>query len=72
MPTQVGIAYVIVTTVLFLFPPELPATGSNMSKSAQGVFTLSLYSVTIPYRMQRTVGPMDCHEVKPHYERSKR
>ncbi|KAL8688197.1 MAG: hypothetical protein Q9224_004945, partial [Gallowayella concinna] len=25
-----GIAYVIVTTVLFLFPPELPVTGSNM------------------------------------------
>lgn len=27
-----GVAYVIVTTVLFLFPPELPVTGSNMSK----------------------------------------
>jgi choline transport protein len=26
-----GIAYVIVTTVLFVFPPELPATGSNMN-----------------------------------------
>ena len=26
-----GIAYVIVTTVLFLFPPDLPVTGSNMS-----------------------------------------
>ncbi|KAL8724649.1 MAG: hypothetical protein Q9181_006734 [Wetmoreana brouardii] len=26
-----GIAYVIVTTVLFLFPPELPVTGSNMN-----------------------------------------
>lgn len=26
-----GIAYVIVTTVLFLFPPTLPVTGSNMS-----------------------------------------
>jgi len=26
-----GIAYVIVTTVLFLFPPELPVTGSSMS-----------------------------------------
>lgn len=26
-----GIAYVIVTTVLFVFPPELPVTGSNMS-----------------------------------------
>lgn len=28
----IGVAYVIVTTVLFLFPPELPVTGSNMSK----------------------------------------
>lgn len=27
-----GVAYVIVTTVLFVFPPELPVTGSNMSK----------------------------------------
>ncbi|PSN74538.1 amino acid permease [Corynespora cassiicola Philippines] len=26
-----GIAYAIVTTVLFLFPPELPVTGSNMN-----------------------------------------
>ena len=29
---QLGIVYVIVTTVLFLFPPALPVTGSNMSK----------------------------------------
>ena len=29
--SKLGIAYVIVTTVLFLFPPELPVTGSNMS-----------------------------------------
>ncbi|RAL58597.1 hypothetical protein DID88_003957 [Monilinia fructigena] len=27
----IGIAYVMVTTVLFLFPPELPVTGSNMN-----------------------------------------
>lgn len=27
----IGIAYVIVTTVLFVFPPELPVTGSNMN-----------------------------------------
>ncbi|KAI4185970.1 MAG: hypothetical protein LQ346_005778 [Caloplaca aetnensis] len=26
-----GIAYIIVTTVFFLFPPELPVTGSNMN-----------------------------------------
>jgi choline transport protein len=26
-----GIAYVILTTVLFVFPPELPVTGSNMN-----------------------------------------
>lgn len=30
----IGLAYAIVTTVLFVFPPELPVTGSNMSKSA--------------------------------------
>ncbi|KAL1584719.1 hypothetical protein WHR41_06852 [Cladosporium halotolerans] len=26
-----GVAYVIITTVLFVFPPELPVTGSNMN-----------------------------------------
>lgn len=26
-----GVAYVILTTVLFVFPPELPVTGSNMN-----------------------------------------
>ena len=30
----IGISYVIVTTVLFLFPPGLPVTGSNMSGSS--------------------------------------
>lgn len=32
MTWQIGLAYVVVTTVLFLFPPDLPVTGSNMSK----------------------------------------
>jgi len=27
----VGVAYVILTTVLFVFPPALPVTGSNMN-----------------------------------------
>ncbi|QSZ30165.1 hypothetical protein DSL72_004685 [Monilinia vaccinii-corymbosi] len=27
----IGIAYVMITTVLFLFPPELPVTGSSMN-----------------------------------------
>jgi choline transport protein len=27
-----GIVYVIVTTVILVFPPELPVTGTNMSK----------------------------------------
>ncbi|EKD20171.1 uncharacterized protein L3040_004041 [Drepanopeziza brunnea f. sp. 'multigermtubi'] len=27
----IGIAYVILTTVLFVFPPDLPVTGSNMN-----------------------------------------
>ena len=31
-----GVAYTIITTVLFLFPPELPVTPSNMSKSLFG------------------------------------
>jgi choline transport protein len=28
----IGLAYTIVTTILFLFPPELPVTTTNMSK----------------------------------------
>jgi amino acid permease (GABA permease) len=32
-----GIAYVIVTTVLFVFPPELPVTASNMSMLSQSI-----------------------------------
>lgn len=27
-----GLAYVIITTVLFVFPPDLPVDGNNMSK----------------------------------------
>lgn len=38
----IGISYVIVTTVLFLFPPDLPVTGSNMSTS------LFLSPLTLP------------------------
>jgi hypothetical protein len=29
---QISLVYIVLTTVLFLFPPELPATGSNMSE----------------------------------------
>lgn len=32
-----GLAYTIITTVLFLFPPTLPVTASNMSKSSEFV-----------------------------------
>lgn len=28
----IGVIYVIITTVLFVFPPDLPVTGTNMSK----------------------------------------
>jgi amino acid permease (GABA permease) len=35
-----GIVYVIITTVLFVFPPELPVTGSNMSTSSIPPFSL--------------------------------
>ena len=42
MCNLLGIAYVIVTTVLFLFPPDLPVTGSNMSMS---FFTFTLHYI---------------------------
>lgn len=47
---QIGLAYVVVTTVLFLFPPELPVTGSNMSKSCLKApcFINRLYTVPCP------------------------
>lgn len=31
---QISVAYIALTTILFLFPPSLPATGSSMSKLA--------------------------------------
>jgi hypothetical protein len=31
MVNLIALAYISLTTVLFLFPPELPVTGSNMS-----------------------------------------
>ena len=31
---QISLAYIVLTTILFLFPPSLPATGSSMSKLA--------------------------------------
>lgn len=30
--SQISLIYITLTTVLFLFPPDLPATGSNMSE----------------------------------------
>ena len=40
----IGIAYTIVTTVLFLFPPELPVTSSNMSKPCTSALRLPSYT----------------------------
>lgn len=36
---QISLVYVILTTVLFLFPPELPVTGPNMSKLPRSIGT---------------------------------
>ncbi|KAL9101453.1 MAG: hypothetical protein Q9163_003284 [Psora crenata] len=40
-----GIAYVIVTTVLFVFPPSLPVTGSNMNYCIVAFFIILVISV---------------------------
>ncbi|KAK0509940.1 hypothetical protein JMJ35_007334 [Cladonia borealis] len=40
-----GIVYVIVTTVLFLFPPDLPVTGSNMNYCIVAFFIVIVISV---------------------------
>ncbi|KAL9129691.1 MAG: hypothetical protein Q9217_001933 [Psora testacea] len=42
---MLGIAYVIVTTVLFIFPPELPVTGSNMNYCIVAFFIILVISV---------------------------
>ena len=38
-------AYVILTTVLFLFPPDLPVTGSNMNYCVVVFFIIVMVSV---------------------------
>lgn len=50
----IGISYVIVTTVLFLFPPDLPVTGSNMSTSFfLSPLTLSSKSATLHHNLEQ-------------------
>lgn len=39
----VGLSYIVLTTVLFVFPPELPVTGSNMSKCFCVDFVMAVY-----------------------------
>lgn len=54
-----GIAFVIVTTVLFVFPPELPVTGSNMNYCIVAfaiVFIISLIQWFVDGRKNYT-GP---------------
>ncbi|CZR69002.1 related to HNM1-Choline permease [Phialocephala subalpina] len=41
----IGLAYVIVTTVLFLFPPDLPVTGSNMNYCVVVFFIILVISI---------------------------
>jgi len=41
----IGIAYVIVTTILFLFPPALPVTGSNMNYCIVAFFIVLVVSI---------------------------
>ena len=40
-----GIAYVLVTTVLFLFPPELPTTASSMNYCVVALAILAAIAV---------------------------
>lgn len=52
----IGVAYTIITTVLFLFPPTLPVTASNMSKC----FLDMLISVYL------TVSRLLCCRIRHH------
>ena len=50
--SQVSICYISITTVLFLFPPSLPVTGSGMSKFL--TYSLPLeFTLTYNYRLLR-------------------
>lgn len=48
MLRQIALAYISLTTVLFLFPPGIPVTGSNMSKSHELGNYASLLTLSFP------------------------
>lgn len=57
----VGLIFTIVTTVFFLFPPEIPATGSSMNY-AVAVFAIVAIIATVTWFVQgrkKFVGPRD-------------
>lgn len=57
----VGLLFTVLTTVFFLFPPELPATGSNMNYAVAVMFAVLLVA-TIHWivNARRTyTGPKD-------------
>jgi amino acid permease (GABA permease) len=54
-----GIAYVIITTVLFVFPPELPVTASNMSM---------YFPVRVPVgTLELTLNRLLCRGLRDHH-----
>lgn len=60
-----GIAFVIVTTVLFVFPPELPVTGSNMKYCVVAfaiVFIISMIQWFVDGRKNYTGPKMDLED----------
>ncbi|KAF7895867.1 hypothetical protein EAF00_005882 [Botryotinia globosa] len=66
----VGIAYVMVTTVLFLFPPELPVTGSNMNYCVVAFFLVFVIAVVQWYvdGKQNFTGPRIDMDAMQHGE----
>ena len=60
-----GITYTIVTTVLFIFPPDLPVTGSNMNYCIVAfaiVVIISVFQCVIDGRRNYTGPRVDIDE----------
>lgn len=57
----IGLAFVVLTTVLFLFPPDLPVTGTNMNYTICAFAAVFLVAVIYWFTgaRRRYIGPQD-------------
>lgn len=64
----IGLAFVVLTTILFLFPPELPVTGTNMNYTICAFAVVFIIAVIYWFTTARKnyVGPMDMNVLDVH------